>query len=390
VYTEPLQRATVQIESVLNRVFSQKYNPFYYHGALPNFFIWALFLSGLLLFAYYQPTLANAYASVRYITFELPFGNLFRSLHRYASDGMMIFVILHMLRVWFTDRYREYRIVPWLTGVILLVITFIIGMSGFLMIWDQQAVALANVTFNLLKQVPLIGGSLAEFLMAGKVLTDYTLTRFMFLHLGIPLLMMFMLWLHYLRITRPVSEPPLALILLMGGVLALVSAAFPVGLDNLPDAVSAVASPVLAGLNGLPTSIDFDLLYAWPQYLAVRGVSPLLVILLVSAVPIGMLLLPYVQKKSFRGQYAQVVKDNCTGCSLCYNDCPYEAITMVDRADGSRFKRLATVDAGRCANCGLCVGACAFKAIEIPRRESGSVLAEIEATLSASALTSAS
>jgi quinol-cytochrome oxidoreductase complex cytochrome b subunit len=385
VYTEPLQRATLRIESALNSIFSQRYNPFYYHGALPNFFIWVLFASGLLLFAYYQPTLATAYASVRFITFELPFGNLFRSLHRYASDGMMIFVILHMLRVWFTDRYREYRIVPWLTGVILLVITFIIGLSGYLMIWDQEAVALAQVTFNLLKSVPLIGGAVAEFLMAGSVVTDYTLTRFMVLHLGIPLLMMFMLWLHYMRITRPVSEPPLPLILLMGGMLYLVSAAFPVTLNALPDAANAVATPNLFGAASLPASINFDLLYAWPQALAVQGVSPTIVTLLVMAVPVGMLLLPYIQKKALRGQFAQVAKDSCTGCSLCYNDCPYEAITMVDRKDGSRFKRLAVVDAGRCANCGLCVGACAFKAIEIPRRDSTNVLADIEAALMTSA-----
>jgi formate hydrogenlyase subunit 6/NADH:ubiquinone oxidoreductase subunit I len=87
-----------------------------------------------------------------------------------------------------------------------------------------------------------------------------------------------------------------------------------------------------------------------------------------------------------RGQYAQVIRDNCTGCSLCYNDCPYEAITMIDRGnDGTRYKRLAVVDAGRCANCGLCVGACAFKAIEIPRRGTATVLEEIEAALMTSA-----
>lgn len=386
MYTEPLQRATLWIESGLNKIFSQRYNPFYYHGALPNFFIWALFISGLLLFAYYQPTLTTAYASVRYITFELPFGNLFRSLHRYASDGMMIFVILHLLRVWFTDRYREYRILPWVSGVILLVITFVIGLSGYLLIWDQQAVALTHVTFNLLKQFPLIGTGLAEFFMAGKMITDYTLTRFMFLHLGIPLFMMFMLWVHYLRITRPVSEPPLALVLMMTGALFLVSGAFPVGLDHLPDAINSVAAPVLLGSVTLPDGLSFDLLYAWPQYLAVQGMSPTVVVLLVLSVPLALLILPYIQKKSMRGQYAQVLRSNCTGCSLCYNDCPYEAITMVDRGnDGTRFKRLAVVDAGRCANCGLCVGACAFKAIEIPRRESNTVLAEIEAALMTSA-----
>lgn len=387
MYTEPFQKATLWLEKGLNTLFSQKYNPFYYHGALPNFFIWALFLSGLLLFACYTPTLANAYATVHYITYELPFGNLFRAVHRYASDGMMIFIILHMLRVWFTDRYREYRIVPWITGIILLVITFVIGLSGYFLVWDQQSVALVKVTFNLLDHLPLVGPSITEFLMAGKVFSDYTLTRFMFLHLGIPLLMMFMLWLHYLRITRPVSEPPLPLVLMMLGGLFLVSAIFPVGLEPLLHGqANAAAAPMLSGPASHVGSIYFDLFYAWPQYLyAVQGMSPVLVLLLVMAVPLGLLILPYIQKKALRGQFAQVIRENCTGCSLCYHDCPYEAITMVDRHDASRYKRLAVVDAGRCANCGLCVGACAFKAIEIPRRESKNVLAEIEAALITSA-----
>lgn len=371
MYTEPLQKATLWIEKGLNTVFSQKYNPFYYHGALPNFFIWALFLSGLLLFAYYQPTLATAYESVRYITYDLPFGNLFRSVHRYASDGMMIFVMLHLARVWFTDRYREYRILPWLTGVILLTITYLIGLSGFLMIWDQEAVTLTNITVNFLKELPLVGQGLAEFLLAGRTITDYTLTRFLFLHLGIPLLMMFMLWLHYLRITRPVSEPPGPLIAMLTGGLFIFSAMYPVELGAVPD------------LTATSPTVEFDLLYTWPQYLvAVQGLAAPLVWVLLLSVPVGLLVLPYLQKKALRGQYAQVVRENCTGCSLCYHDCPYEAITMVDRGnDGTRFKRLAIVDAGRCANCGLCVGACAFKAIEIPRRETGTVLEEIEAAL---------
>jgi len=387
VYTEPLQKATLWLERGLNNVFSQRYNPFYYHGALPNFFIWALFISGLILFAYYQPTLANAYASIHYITFELPFGNLFRSVHRYASDGMMIFVILHLFRVWFTDRYREYRILPWITGVVLLAIIFMIGLTGYLLIWDQQAVTLANITFNLLKRIPLAGDAVSGFLMAGQVMSDYTLTRFMFLHLGLPLFMMFMLWMHYLRITRPVSEPPLPLVLMMASGLFLTSAAMPVTLDLLPQGLNAAAAPVLTGPGSVSPQVYFDMLYAWPQLMAAQGVSPMVVLLLVLAVPLGLLVVPYIQKKAFRGQYAQVTRENCTGCSLCYNDCPYEAITMVDRGnDGTRYKRLAVVDAGRCANCGLCVGACAFKAIEIPRRETSTVLAEIEATLASATL----
>ncbi|MEB3286414.1 MAG: cytochrome b N-terminal domain-containing protein [Vampirovibrionales bacterium] len=375
MYTEPLQRFTIQLESGLNALFSQRYNPFYYHGALPNFFIWVLYLTGLLLFAYYVPTLAQAYDSVSYITQELAFGNVFRTLHRYAADGMMLFVMLHLFRVWFTDRYREYRILPWITGVILLSVTFLVGLTGYFMIWDQEAVNLTYMTINFLNALPVVGAPIVEFMLAGKVVSDYTLTRFLFLHLGIPLLLMFLLWMHYIRITRPVNVPPLALNLILLGALFLFSGAVPVTLGIQPELNETTQSARDLVMN-------FDLFFAWPQYLLSQGWATTPVWLLFLAVPVGLLLLPYIQKKSLRGQYAQVIKDNCTGCQLCYHDCPYEAITMVDRGnDGSRFKRLAVVDAGRCANCGLCVGACAFKAIEIPRRGTAGVLEEIELAL---------
>jgi quinol-cytochrome oxidoreductase complex cytochrome b subunit len=372
MYTESLKmKLVLPVERLTNAIFSQKYNPFYYHGALPNFFLWCLFLSGLLLFAYYMPTLARAYPSMEYITNQLPFGNAFRSIHRYASDGMMIFVILHLLRVWFTDRFREYRIVPWLTGVVLLSILFFVGMTGYLMIWDQEAVTLTYLTVNLLKQFPIIGTGLAQFLLGGNTVTDYTLTKFMFMHLAIPVLMMFFLWLHYLRITRPVTNAPLALNMMMLGGLFLVVALVPVGLSAAPN------------LSEMATNIDINILYAWPQWLLTQGWSTGAVWLALLAVPATLLALPYIQKKTLRDQFAKVIASNCTGCSLCYNDCPYEAIEMVDRNDpGTRFKRLAIVDPARCANCGLCVGACAFKAIEVPRRETTNVLDEINLALS--------
>lgn len=371
MYTEPLQKLTLQLEKGLNAVFSQKYNPFYYHGALPNLFLWALFLSGLLLFVYYTPTLEKAYSTVSYITYQLPFGNAFRSVHRYAADGMMVFVILHLLRVWFTDRYREYRILPWITGIILLSLVFTVGLTGYMMIWDQDSVNLTYATINFLGKFPVVGQGLAEFLMNGKIITDYTLTMMLFLHLAIPVALLFFLWMHYLRITRPVTNAPVPLVLMLLGGLFFVSALYPVELGEAPK------------LMAIAPAIEFDWLFAWPQALLALGMNSGLVWLLLLAVPVGLFVLPYLQKKTFRGQFAQVAMENCTGCSLCYHDCPYEAIEMVDRTDpGTRFKRLAVVDSGRCSNCGLCVGACAFKAIEIPRRDTVAVLDEIKLALS--------
>ena len=130
---------TLAIEKGTNAVISNKYNPFYYHGALPQFYLWVLFLSGLLLFAYYIPTIDNAYfsanlvnawTSVDYITDKLPMGAVIRGIHRYAGDAMVITIVLHALRVWVTDRYRQYRWIQWVSGIVLLLMVLFIGQTG--------------------------------------------------------------------------------------------------------------------------------------------------------------------------------------------------------------------------------------------------------------------
>jgi len=363
------RRLTIAVEKILNVTFTQKYNPFYYHGALPNFFLWVLFVTGLLLFAYFNPTLQGAYPSIQYITTQIPSGALFRAMHRYAADGMMIFVLLHFVRVWFTDRYREYRILPWITGVILISVLFLAGMTGYMLVWNDSAVSMMYITTHFLEGFPVIGPAMANLLLGGTLITDFSLTRVLFLHLAIPSSMLFLLWWHYLRITRPVTDAPLVLNLMLFGGLLLACGLYPVTMGTAP----SLAHP--------GNTLNIDWLYMLPQGLIVNGYGIQAAWAILLAIPIGMLLLPYIQKKQFRGQYAHVVSDNCTGCSLCFHDCPYEAIEMVDRDDDTKFKRIAIVDAGRCANCGLCVGACAFKAIEIPRMPTDRVLSEIQAAL---------
>jgi quinol-cytochrome oxidoreductase complex cytochrome b subunit len=366
------QQVTLVVEKVLNKLFSQKFNPFYYHGALPNFFLWVLFVTGLLLFAYYNPTLEGAYPSLDYITTQIPSGALFRTMHRYAADGMMIFVLLHFFRVWFTDRYREYRILPWITGVILITVLFLAGLTGYMLVWDADGQSLTYVTLNFITGLPVVGKSLAQLLVGGSIITDFTLTRYLFLHLAIPTLMLFLLWWHYLRITRPVTNAPLVLNLIMFGGLLLFCGLKPVGIEGPP----AVGAPSM--------TIDVDWLYMLPHGMMANGASALSAWVVLLGIPFLMLVLPYLEKKHYRGQYAEVISDNCTGCSLCYHDCPYEAIVMEDRDDDTRFKRIAVVDPGRCANCGLCVGACAFKAIEIPRMNTEDVFKEIKVALAGS------
>jgi coenzyme F420-reducing hydrogenase delta subunit/Pyruvate/2-oxoacid:ferredoxin oxidoreductase delta subunit len=55
---------------------------------------------------------------------------------------------------------------------------------------------------------------------------------------------------------------------------------------------------------------------------------------------------------------ARVESVACTGCTRCWKDCPYEAVMMVPRFDGTRYKQVAVVNPAKCVGCGICVGAC--------------------------------
>ena len=54
----------------------------------------------------------------------------------------------------------------------------------------------------------------------------------------------------------------------------------------------------------------------------------------------------------------QIDSEKCTGCGLCVEICPVEAIGMENKK--------AQVDADKCVDCGQCVVQCPAEAISLP------------------------
>lgn len=360
----------LRIEDALNKIFSSEQNILYYHGAMPNFFMWILFLSGLLLFVYYMPTLEGAYQSVEYITHKIPFGDMIRGIHRYAADAMLITVLLHALRVYFTDRYRSYRIIAWYSGIALIFMMTLIGISGYILVWDERSYIIVTKFSEFLAAFPIWGEAWSHAFINDNAISNYTMSMALFLHTGTSFSLLVMLWIHYMRISRPVVNVTWALGCLLGGTILIFAGLMPA--TSGPEAV----------LIATPTYFDMDWFYLWifPVMDYLGNVWTWVALAVVTLIAI---LLPEFVK-SRDDEPATVSKDACVGCKLCSVDCPYEAIYMAPRTDGSKFKEIAVVIDARCAECGLCVGACNFDAIELPGHVSTDYMDQTRMILEAS------
>ena len=147
-------------------------------GSATLFVLVNQFVTGILLTVYYVPSVQDAYETVNYIDNTLPMGWLVRGLHHWGATAMVALAILHMLRVIFHGAYKYPREVTWVTGVVLLLLTFAFGFTGYLLPWDQKAYWATTVGTRILEVVPFVGDWLLRIARGGDDLSAVTLSRF--------------------------------------------------------------------------------------------------------------------------------------------------------------------------------------------------------------------
>ena len=187
-----------------------KHTFLYYTGSSILLFLGIQVVTGVLLALYYQPTLAEANASVVRIMTEMPLGWLVRSVHSWSATFMITLVFLHFLGIAFTKAYRKPREATWLTGVLLLGSSLAFGFTGYLLPWDELSLAATKVGTNLPKALPVIGPWLTQVMRAGEDVTGDTLSRFFILHVCVlPLALLAILGVHVFLVQRHGMSVPL-------------------------------------------------------------------------------------------------------------------------------------------------------------------------------------
>ena len=173
----------------------------YYFGGIALFLFGIQAVTGTLLALYYKATPEAAYKSVQYVTSDVSFGWLIRSIHHWAANLMILFVVLHLIRVFAQAAYKYPREITWVIGTGLLMVTLGFGFTGYLLPWDQRAYWATVVGTEIAGNVPLVGDALLLLLRGGADVTGDTMSRFFGIHvLVLPIALAGLLGVHLLLV----------------------------------------------------------------------------------------------------------------------------------------------------------------------------------------------
>ncbi len=157
----------------------------YVWGSTLTFALALQFITGIFLWMAYSPSSQTAWESVNYIQNEMSGGWLLRGIHHYTAQLMTILLVLHLMQVVIDGAYKAPRELNFIFGVLLLLLTLGLSLTGYLLPWDQKGYWATKVSTNLLAMTPLIGPWLQKIIIGGPDYGHHTLTRFFALHAGV-------------------------------------------------------------------------------------------------------------------------------------------------------------------------------------------------------------
>jgi cytochrome b-561 len=199
----------------------------YFFGEMAMFAFVILVLTGIYLGLLYVPssaevqyvpegaptgtegyTLPESYASILLIE-SIPVANLLRNVHHWTAHVMIISILLHTGRIFFSGTYRKPREITWIFGVVLLLLTLGAAFFGYALPFDSYALTATTIGYSIARSIPLIGEFASEFVFGGNFPTLGSLPRMYTLHIVvIPVLIALALGAHLILVLKTKHSQP--------------------------------------------------------------------------------------------------------------------------------------------------------------------------------------
>lgn len=362
----PGRRLLARLDAWGDRLYGAAWNPLYQSGTIVVALFLAVLITGVWLLLFYR--IGAPWASVRSISEATWTAAWVRAFHRYASDAAVVATLVHALRLFLQRRTWGPHALAWISGLALFGLLIFSGVTGFVLVWDRFGHAIAVEGARILDALPILSEPVSRTFAGERSVPPNFFFLTLFVHVAVPLGLGLVFWLHVSKLARPATLPPRPVMVALFLLLFAASVLAPPGLD--PE-----ASPFQR-----PATIIMDWFFGgWMPITARLGAGTVWgtaggVALLLFAIP------RWTRPPADHRPPSVVDEAICVGCWQCSWDCPYEAITMIPRADG-RAEVVARVAPDRCVSCGICAGSCAPMGVGPPGRTGRDQLERVRAFL---------
>ncbi len=362
----------LHLDRLAERFLPSALNPFGQLGAIANTCLIAAVVSGIALLLWYTPSVSHAYDSLEKLRAGSWLGQWVRSIHRYSSDGCILFILLHAARIVCQRRFTGARWIAWVTGILMLAALWFIGWTGYWLVWDVRAQHAALGTARFIDQLPIFAEPMSRSFLTNGSVPSLLFFLIFFAHMLLPLSIGIGLWMHLMRLNRARLLTGRAMTLWIVASLVVVSAMLP--------AISASPAQMTVKVQ----RFTLDWWYLWPMGLTDRlGGGSLWAFFLGTGLVTFTAPWWMTRRRRAPEWKADVDLTRCFGCTLCAKDCPFNAISMVAREDGKKFEVQSQINPSLCVGCGVCAGACDSQAINLPALDSRGVENRLNAWIDA-------
>jgi quinol-cytochrome oxidoreductase complex cytochrome b subunit len=360
---------------IFEKITESNYNPVSNAGTLAVLFFSIVIVSGFYLIFFYK--LATPYESIVTMQNNVVFLRWVRAIHRYTSDAAVVAIVLHIFKMLAQGRSWGPRLLSWITGVIMTGLLFFSAYTGYVLVWDEHAKIIGIIGVKIMNIIPVMPESLLRTFSGEVAPDDGFFFLVIFLHLAVPLFMVFGVWLHTSRISRPKYFFNKRISAFYTTLFVFISIIIP--------------APLLLKADLFSISLNFpiDAFYSFFLYFPAT-MTPLGFLLLLAGFNALLLVIPWYFKPSLKiskEEYVSVVDvDLCHGCKQCYYDCPFDAIDMTESekmmqkpASGKAESSMnPVINPVKCVSCGLCAASCTTFAIGPKDRTGRDLLHQIK------------
>ena len=188
----------------------KNFNFWYFFGSLALLVFVLQIVTGIFLTMNYQPSEAQAFASVEYIMRDVSWGWLIRYMHSTGASLFFVVIYLHMFRGILYGSYKNPRELVWLFGMLVYLLLMAEAFMGYLLPWGQMSYWGAQVIISLFGAIPFgIGDALTLWIRGDYAVGDPTLNRFFALHVvAIPILLIGLVFFHIIALHEVGSNNP--------------------------------------------------------------------------------------------------------------------------------------------------------------------------------------